>query len=204
MFSRVCRTLLTFIGRIMLFALLIAAAGAFLLFFGLLFGGLAVWSASPSVAAALAAIFAHPVFGNLAGVGLVMFVGGLLLALAMLVLYVLVSVVCCSLALDAKGVDNQDACDCGSLCLLGPLFPAAAFLILILVIAPILLLGVGRDALGVTPNALLTAVAAMLGLFGLLLALAPVIWCCCKGCKCREHGHDSGPLTVGHGRAEAH
>jgi hypothetical protein len=51
------------------------------------------------------------------------------------------------------------------------------------VVTPILFfLGRGWE-LGASPNALLTAGAALLGLFGLLLALAPVIWCCCRGCK---------------------
>ena len=193
MSGRLCKLLLTYIGNLMLYALLIALVGAIFLFLSLLFGGLAVWSSSPSLAAALAAIFAHPVWGNLAAIGLVLFVGGLLLVFALIVIYVLVLVICCSLvsgSADAAGATagvKRDACDCGPLCLLGPLFPAAAFLILVLVVTPILFLaGKGWD-LGASPNALLTAAGAMLGLFGLLLALAPVIWCCCKGCK-RERG----------------
>jgi hypothetical protein len=192
MASRLCKAFLNLIGNILFFALLIALLGAILLFLSLLFGGLAVWSSSPSVTAALAAIFAHPVWGNPANIGLVLFVGGLLLVFAMIVLYVLMLVVCCSLAgnvADAAGAvaGRRDACDCGPLCLLGPLFPAAAFLILVLVITPILFLAGKSWDLGASPNALLTAAAAMLGLFGLLLALAPVIWCCCKGCK-RQSG----------------
>ena len=199
MSSRLCKVLLTYIGNIMLFALLIALVGAIFLFLALLFGGLAVWSSSPSLAAALAAIFAHPLWGKVAAFGLILFVGGLLLAFAMLVLYVLVLVVCCTLGsvtADATAGVKRDACDCGPLCLLGPLFPAAAFLILVLVVTPILFLaGKGWD-LGASPNALLTAAGAMLGLFGLLLALAPVIWCCCKGCK-----RQSGVITT-HAYAE--
>jgi hypothetical protein len=198
MSSRLCKVFLNYIGNIMLYALLIALLGALLLFLSLLFGGLAVWSSSPSLAAALAAIFAHPVWGKFAAIGLVLFVGGLLLAFAMIVLYVLMLVVCCSLAgnvNDAAAGNKRDACDCGPLCLLGPLFPAAAFLILVLVITPILLFSTGRWDLGVTPNALLTAAAAMFGLFGLLLALAPVIWCCCKACKCKENQSGGGILA---------
>ena len=186
MSGRLCKLLLSYLGNVLLYALLIAFVGAIFLFLSLLFGGLAVWSSSPSLGAALAAIFAHPVWGKLAAIGLVLFVGGLLLAFAMIMLYVLVLVVCCSFG--ARGGDStagggRDACDCGPLCLLGPLFPAAAFLILVLVVTPILFfLGRGWE-LGASPNALLTAGAALLGLFGLLLALAPVIWCCCRGCK---------------------
>jgi hypothetical protein len=193
MSSRLCRFLLTYIGNIMLFTLFVVLLGAILLFLSLLFGGLAVWSSSPSLAAALAAIFAHPVWGNLAAIGLVLFVGGLLLVFAMIVIYVLVLVICCSLlpgASDPVGATagvKRDACDCGPLCLLGPLFPAAAFLILVLVVTPLLFLAGKGWELGASPNALLVAAGAMLGLFGLLLALAPIIWCCCRGCK-RERG----------------
>ena len=190
MSARLCKLLLTYLGNSILYALLIAFVGAVFLFLSLLFGGLAVWGSSPSLGAALAAIFAHPVWGKLATIGLVLFVGGLLLAFAMIMLYVLVLVVCCSLGsatADSHTGVRRDACDCGPLCLLGPLFPAAAFLILVLVVTPILFLaGKGWD-LGASPNALLTAAGAMLGLFGLLLALAPIIWCCCRGCK-RERG----------------
>lgn len=200
---RLCRTFLMAIGQIMLGAIFIATLGAIFLFVGLLLGGLAVWSSSPTAAAALAAIFAHPVFGPMVGVGLTAFVTGMLLLLAMVTLYVLVSVVCCTLAAAATG-GKQDACDCEALCLLGPLFPAAAFLILALVTAPILFFGGGREALGVTPDALLNVAASMLGLFGLLLALAPVIWCCCKGCKCRDPHAGTGLLPGGQARAEAH
>ena len=185
MSGRLCRFLLTYIGNVLLYALLIASFGAVFLFFSLLFGGLAVWSSSPSLAAVLAAIFAHPVWGNLAAIGLVLFVGGLLLAFAMIMIYVLVLVVCCSLGgrSDATTGAGRDACDCGPLCLLGPLFPAAAFLILVLVVTPILFsLGRGWE-LGASSNALLAAGTALLGLFGLLLALAPFIWCCCRACK---------------------
>ena len=200
---RLCRSFLSIIGQFMLGAFFIATLGALFLFFGLFFGALAVWSTSPTAAAALAAIFAHPVFGPMVGMGLAAFVTGLLLILAMLVLYVLLSAVCCTLAASATG-GKQDACDCEALCLLGPLFPAAAFLILALVIAPILFLGGGREALGLTPDALLNVAASMLGLFGLLLALAPVIWCCCKGCKCRDPHTDPGPILSEQPRAEAH
>ena len=208
MSSRLCRLFLGYVGNIMLFALLVALLGAVLLFLSLLFGGLAVWSSAPSAAALLAAIFAHPVWGKIASIGLVLFVGGLLLAFAMLVLYVLLLVVCCSLGGggDYVNTGRHDACECGPLCLLGPLFPAATFLILVFVITPILLFGMGRADLGVTPNALLTAAAAMFGVFGLLLALAPFIWCCCKGCK-RTSGDvilTKSPLAVGVDPSEGH
>ena len=205
MSGRLCRFLLTYLGNIMLYSLLIALAGAIFLFLSLLFGGLAVWASSPTAAAALAAIFAHPVWGKLAAVGLVLFVGGLLLVFAMIVLYVLALVICCSLLPGARGAAEavsggvkRDACDCGPLCLVGPLFPAAAFLILALVVTPILLFaGKGWD-LGASPNALLAAAGAMLGLFGLLLALAPVIWCCCKACKRQPvYREGSDPLDAG-------
>jgi uncharacterized membrane protein YhaH (DUF805 family) len=135
----------------------------------------------------VAAILAHPFFGKVVMFGLLLFVVGLLSAFAMIVLYVLASAVCCSLAADATDANKTDLCDCRALCLLGPLFPAATFLILVLVITPVLFLGVRGWDLGVTPNELLTVAAVMLGLFGLLLALAPIIWCCCKACKCKEN-----------------
>src|ERR1043165_9045412 len=126
MSGRLCRLLLTYIGNGMLFALAIALIGAVFFFLGLLFGGLAVWSSSPSLAAALAAIFAHPVWGKVVAFGLIFFLVGLLLALALLVLYVLVLVVCCSLASGVKVADvagavavpgRPDACNCDGLCL---------------------------------------------------------------------------------------
>ena len=203
MASRLCRSFLALIGQAMLGAFFVVTPGALFLFAGLLLGAAAVWSSSPTAAAALAAIFAHPVFGPVVGLGLAAFVTGLLMVLAMLVLYVLLSAVCCTLAAAAAG-GKQDACDCEALCLLGPLFPAAALLILALFIAPVLLFGGGREAPGVTPDALLNAASWLLGLFGLLLALAPFIWCCCRGCKCRDPHTDPGPVLTEQARAEAH
>lgn len=196
MVFRLCSSLLAGIGRYMLFALLIAAIGAIFLLLGLFFGAVALLSSSPTLGALVAAILAHPFFGKVVMFGLLLFVVGLLSAFAMIVLYVLASAVCCSLAADATGANKTDLCDCRALCLLGPLFPAATFLILVLVITPVLFLGVRGWDLGVTPNELLTVAAFMLGLFGLLLALAPVIWCCCKACKCKENDSGGGVILA--------
>jgi hypothetical protein len=204
MSSRLCKLLLSYFGNIMMIALLIAFVGAFFLFVSLLFGGLAVLSSSPSAAALLANIFADPFWGKLAAIGLVLFVGGLLLLFVLIVLYVLLTVLCCSLASDltyASSYNNAGrlrACDCGALCLLGPLFPALAFLILVLVVALILFLGTANNgAPGVSPDVLAGAARWTLALFGLLLALAPFIWCCCKACQCKDaHTVGAAPSYV--------
>jgi len=47
-----------------------------------------------------------------------------------------------------------------------------------------------------TDEALLGALRWGLALFGLLLAIAPFIWCCCKACQCKDAQHTPG-LPVG-------
>ena len=196
MVFRLCASLRAFIIRFIFWALAAAVLGAALLVFGLVFGALAVWSTSPTLAAALAAIFAHPTFGRIAFAGLVLLTVGLLLVFVLITVYVLLTVVCCALAADASGKNDLTACDCGSLCLLGPLFPAAAFLTIVLFITPLLFFSTGRGDLGGAADVLLRAAAWMLVLFGLLLAIAPVIWCCCRACKCKDEQTGGGVILA--------
>ena len=194
MVFRVCEMLRAIIVRAMLLALVGAVLGGMLLVMGLLFGAFMVVSTSTSLSAALAAIFAHPMFGRLAFVGLVLLTVGLLLVFLLLTVYVLVTVVCCSLAADTANKKAPAGCDCGSLCLLGPLFPAAAFLTIVLFITPLLFFSMGRFDLGAAPDSLLSTATWLLALFGLLLVIAPVIWCCCRACNCKDEQSGGGVI----------
>lgn len=211
---RICALLLNLLAAIMVIGIVIAVVGFVVAVVAAVIGVIVLEASSTPVT--VYGLLAVPVVGEFFAVGLIVLGVGVIIFFVALGLYGLVDFLCFILSglvprniaqgsaqarrtpLDIvpepKEVQLVHFHSREIRCLIAPLFPAGMMLLLAIPVALLLFLllsgaGYGLGSPGVA--SLIIAMVVLICFFGLLLALAPILWCC----KCRKRGDAASLLN---------
>lgn len=199
---QICATLLSVLRAVMVICIVIIILGIIVVaVFGTIGIILIVSSSTPvTIPVLIVGLFSLPIIGKFLAVGVVMIMFGGVILIVAAALYGLVYLSCSLVPGGMAGLTGsapsgfRDPKDSPPghiqgeeiLCLIAPFFPAGMVLLLAVPLVPLLffLLGGAGLTLG-SPgvSTLIIALVVLLCFIGLLLALVPYVWCCCK---CRK------------------
>jgi hypothetical protein len=166
----------------MILGIVLTALGFVLATLGII--GALISLAASGATVGISAVLGVTVFGKFIMYGLALVLLGMLIFLAALTLFLIVDLIIRTFHIRCPRYPNiTDEIRC----MWAPFVPAGALLLLTIPTALFLFLALNRRGIGLDnagTQTLIIGFVVMFGIFGLLFALVPVIWCCC--CKCRK------------------